>query len=65
MFYVAHRLFAAHDRALAAIVAGCATPPNDPAERVAFAEWGPETTERVIRGIPLRRPQMCPSTSRR
>ncbi len=23
--------------------------------RVAFAEWGPETTERVIRGIPLRR----------
>ena len=23
--------------------------------RVAFAQWGPETTERVIRGIPLRR----------
>src|SRR5277367_2912370 len=23
--------------------------------RAAFAEWGPETTERVIRGIPLRR----------
>jgi NAD(P)-dependent dehydrogenase (short-subunit alcohol dehydrogenase family) len=23
--------------------------------RVAFAEWGPETTERVVRGIPLRR----------
>ena len=23
--------------------------------RVAFAEWGPEVTERVIRGIPLRR----------
>jgi len=23
--------------------------------RVAFAEWGPETTARVIRGIPLRR----------
>jgi len=23
--------------------------------RTAFAEWGPETTERVIRGIPLRR----------
>jgi NAD(P)-dependent dehydrogenase (short-subunit alcohol dehydrogenase family) len=23
--------------------------------RMAFAEWGPETAERVVRGIPLRR----------